>query len=250
MRSIKIAALSLASMLTVGVAMAGNAAAGPLWLLCLEGGAKTTKYSSNQCNKVESSGKWEAVGLAAGKADTIRLTATTLTLRDTKTLLGESEVQCYASGIESAGYIEGPNKSVILEAKYSSPATNCRGFKVCKEKEVTEIKSVHTPWKMEMFETESKFLSKILPDGNGQPGWKVACNTTGGPELDECTAPSGEEEQMRLTNRESTGVLLVVAEFSRLHKAECTVSEEKSGEVMGQLVLLLNSGNGLSINAK
>jgi len=53
MKFVKIAGLCLASMLMMSMALAGTAAAAPLWLLCLEGkeGSLPTKYTTNQCTR-------------------------------------------------------------------------------------------------------------------------------------------------------------------------------------------------------
>lgn len=167
------AALCFGVILAASMALAGGAAAAPSWLVCLEG-TGLTKYSNNQCTKAESGGKWQSMELPSGKADTVRLVTPTLTIKDTNTLLGESEVQCYGAGAEVGGIIESPNKGQITEVKYKEPGKNCKGLKVCKETEVTEAKGVNLPWKLELFETETKILTKILAGTGGkEPGWKV-----------------------------------------------------------------------------
>jgi hypothetical protein len=233
--------------LAASMALAGGAAAAPSWLVCLEG-TGLTKYSNNQCTKAESGGKWQSMELPSGKADTVRLVTPTLTIKDTNTLLGESEVQCYGAGAEVGGIIESPNKGQITEVKYKEPGKNCKGLKVCKETEVTEAKGVNLPWKLELFETETKVLTKILAGTGGkEPGWKVVCKTLGGSQTDECISESGKEEQVAFENRVSSSVLLALGTFQKLHKADCTQGGKGTGAVEGKVALLLGSGNALSI---
>ncbi len=244
-RYLRAAALCLTAMLVVGMALTGSAAAGPLWVVCLEG-TGLTKYSSNQCTKAEAGGKWQAVGLAAGKTDTVTLTALTLTIKDTKT---EASIEC-TKGSEVKGFIEGSAKGEITEAKYKEPEKNCRGLKVCKETEVKEVAGLNTPWKIELTETEKKVLTKIMAGSSGkEPGWKVVCKTSLGSQTDECESESGKEEQVRLENLVSGSSLLVLGTFEKAHKAECSLGGKETGVVEGQFALLLASGNGLSIGS-
>jgi hypothetical protein len=249
-RFVKIAGLCLASMLLVGMALAGTANATPLWLLCLEGSNLHTKYSSNQCNKVEEGGKWQSQGLAAGQEDTVRLLILTLKLRDTKVpILGESEVQCYNSAAaEGEGVIEGPNKGKITVARIKEPKVNCKGIKVCKEKEVEEVEGENLPWNTEITEEGGKFVSKIKASTSGkEPGWKVKCNTSVGSQTDECLSEAGKEESVTLENKESSGVLLILGTFNKTGVTKCSIGGAGAGKVEGQFALLLKSGNGLSI---
>src|ERR1700751_424726 len=84
MRYIKIAALAFASMLTVIMAQAGNAAAVLLWLVCLPGNG-LTRYTDSTCLTAggTSTTRWESRGLLAGEEPTVRILVLTITLRDT-----------------------------------------------------------------------------------------------------------------------------------------------------------------------
>jgi hypothetical protein len=247
-RSIKIAALSLASMLVVGSAMVGNAAAVPLWLVCLEGSG-LTKYSGSQCTTASASGKWQLLGLPSGKVDTVKLVPLTLTLKDTKTLLGESEVVCFSRGSEAEAVVEGKNKGKITSVGIREPEKNCKGVKVCKPEEVEEIEGVGLPWNTELFETEKQILTKLSSSGNGEPGWKVKCNTIGGTEIDECVSVSTEKTpQAKFESKVSGTELLALGTFETGHLAKCSQKEEESGEILGQFALLTKSGNGLGVD--
>ncbi len=248
-KSMKIAGLCLASMLLVGMALAGSANAAPLWLLCLEGSASTTKYSSNQCSKVESSGKWESVALGT-KSDTVNIKAFTLSLLDEGT---GAEITCDGAGTVGTGLIESSNKGVTRVAEVTKPSTNCVLTKAailgCTEtKNIEEVKGANLPWATEIVANGTKLETKIKkgPGAAGEPGWKVKC---GGVE-DVCTSPAGEEEGVELVNLESAGVLLVKGRFEELHKANCTVGGNKKGRVRGLLAILLSKGSGLSINTQ
>jgi hypothetical protein len=244
MRTIgKVAGLCIVSMLVMGMALAGNAVAAPLWLVCLEG-TGLTKYSSNQCltasGAATSSEGWQSVGLASGKTDAIRLFILTLTLKDTKTPLGESEVQCHTpNGIEGEGELEGPNKGKITAAKVEEPEEKCKGVKVCKETEVEAVEGVNLPWKLELFETESKLSSKILAGISGkEPGWKVKCNTIGGPQTDECLSESeAKSESVAFENRVSSEVLLILGTFKKTGEGKCSIGGAKAAKIEGQFFL-------------
>lgn len=55
-----IVVLCLATMLVAGMALAGNAAAVLLWLVCLEG-TGLTKYENSKCLKTSGTGKWQSL---------------------------------------------------------------------------------------------------------------------------------------------------------------------------------------------
>ncbi len=242
MKSIKIAGLCLVSMLMMSMALASAASAAPLWLLCLEGTA-TTKYSSNQCNKAESGGKWESVALGT-KSDTVKIVAFSLRLSDTG---AGTEVECPGPGSKGWGLIENSNKGVIKVAEVEKPETNCKVLKAgllesCKK--IEEVKGADLPWKTEVFETESKFLTKIEADGNGEPGWTVKCSGT----TDTCLAEAGKAESVELVNGVTSGVLLVLGRFEEKEPAKCSLFGGSTGHVSGLVAILLWNGNGLSIN--
>ncbi len=259
MKSLKIAGLCLASMLVMGMALAGTAsAAGPLWLLCLEGkeGSAPTKYRTNQCDEAASgnAGKWESVGLAAGKSDTVMILALSLRLTDKEAgpLREKSTVFC-PHPTEGWGLVEGPNLLLIKEAEVSSPSTECAIISgPCSKLE--KIKGANLPWREELFETQKRIVSKIEPDGNGEPGWAVTCKTALGSKTDTCLSrgPGTLEEVSAETEKEygrvTEGVLLVLGEFLNKGRAKCSEGGAESGEVAGKFAILLWNGNGLSIN--
>jgi hypothetical protein len=261
MKQLKIAGLCLASMLVMSMALAGNASAAlipALWLVCLEGNSTTnTKYEDSSCTKPEGTGAWESVPLPLGVSDTVRILGITLRLTDLSAgpLKEKSTITC-PHPTEGGGLIEnreteGKLHALILikEAKVKTPETECtRVSGPCKAGEIKKVEGRNLPWKNEIWETEKKFVSKIEPDGNGEPGWAVECETLLGAKTDVCTSAGGELEETSGINRVTGGVLLVLAEFLKVHKANCTEGGAKSGEVEGQIAILLWKGNGLSLN--
>jgi hypothetical protein len=246
MKHLKIAGLCLVSVIMMSTALAGTAAAAPLWLVCLEG-TNLTKYSNNQCTTAEAGGKWQSQGLTT--TDRATITAFTLTLTDTKTSLGNTPVRCDSGG-ESTGTVGPGAVDVVVTAKVKNAPENCRGLEGgCESNKIEKVEGANLPWQDTLFETEKKILSKIEPDGGGgEPGWAVTCKTILGSKTDTCTSEKEKEEAVHLENKLTGTVLLVLGTFIKGVKAKCTEGGAKSGEVEGQFAILLASGNGLSVN--
>ena len=258
MKSIKIAGLCLVAMFTMSMALAGNASAAPLWLLCLEGkeGVPPTKYTTNQCTTAakENKGKWESVAIG-NKTDTVRIKVFSLRLRDKNTLAGESEIECNSDLTKDAGEgtITGPNKAQIVKAEINKTEVNkrCTVLKGgCNTGEIEEVHGVHLPWSTTIEEVGGEVVGKIENSGAGEPGWAIKCNTILGSKTDTCTSINKEYEGLSLnTNLVSNGVLLVRNIFRKLFNAECSESTGKrAGQVEGLAAVLLVNGNGISIN--
>jgi hypothetical protein len=237
--------LCLAAVLVVGMALAGDAVAAPLWLVCLEGSG-LTKYSNSKCTKAESSGKWQSEELASGKEDTVKLTlAATLMLRDTKTTLGEAEIQCYDA--TTGGVIEGTNKGKITFFEAEKPKESCKGIKVCKEKEVEEVKGEHLPWNLEIAETENTekentLFTKITNGGSGEPGWKVKCKTSLGSETDTCESENAEHAgRLELAN-DLSSELFVLGNITWPSSAKCSLGGKNSGQIEDLVSISAHSG--------
>ncbi|MGH2853387.1 MAG: hypothetical protein ACRDLF_04250 [Solirubrobacteraceae bacterium] len=233
-------------MLLMGMALAGTAAAAPLWLLCLEG-IGLTKYSDNQCIEASGTGKWQSLGIASGKTDTVRLLAFSLQLEDTG---AGTKVECNDVGIPGTGVgvIEGPNKGKITKFELTSPEKEgckvLKGFLTCTAGKLTNVKGANLPWNTEVFTTENKSLTRILNSGAGEPGWSVTC----GGATDSCvTESTASSESTELNNAVTNGVLLVKSRFESKGEAKCSVGGAKAGKVRGLIAILLWSGNGLSI---
>lgn len=249
-RNIKIAGLCLASMLVVGMALAGNAAAAPLWLVCLEGSG-LTKYESSTCLKAASGGKWQSLGVRAGQEITVKLVAISILLTDTKApVLGEVTVKCSSAGSRGEGVIKASGEGEIRVAEYENAKADCSEEKGCPE--VKTVKGVNLPWKIKLFTgTNGEPLTKIEPGNSAgkEPGWEVTClkEPIVGEVTDVCTSPKGEEEQARLVNTKSASELLVTSLFEENVLATCTQGKEKAGKVKGSIAILL-PGGALSIN--
>jgi hypothetical protein len=233
----------LVSMLVMGMALTGPAAAAPLWLLCLEG-TGLTKYSNNQCMKAESGGKWQSVGIPPGKSMTVRIVGLTIRLADLEAgpLKEKATVKCNGPGSEGSGFIEPPNKGVITEAKLNEAGKDCErveGF--CEAGKVEAVEGVDLPWKQELFETEGKVQSKIESDGHGEPGWKVKCKTMLGSREDVCEESPGEPATATRGNRNSGELLVLVAALAR--KQQCSEGSKESGEMGGQAAELGRFGS-------
>jgi hypothetical protein len=250
MKHLKLVWLCLVSMLTAGMALAGNASAEPFWLVCLPLNGNPTKYDSNQCNKASATGSWESVGLGVTteKSDTVRLLAFSLRLTDKGTGV---EVECPDPGTEGWGLIENWVEGTIKVAKVKEPKVNCKVLKGalagCVEtKNLEEIEGVNLPWKTEIFETENKFLTKISgkTEAGKRPGWKVRC----GGITDTCEEHENKPEFAELENATTNNILLIKARFEQKVKADCSIGGKEQGEVKGLIAILLWNGNGLSIH--
>jgi hypothetical protein len=242
-------AVALASMLVMSLMLAGTAsAAGPLWLVCLEG-AGLTKYSSSQCNKAEAGGKWQSLGLLT--SDTVRIVAFTLVFRDKEASeKANLLVTCLAGGL-GTGLIEPGNTAVIREAKVNEPSKHCAQLAgPCEKGEITKVEGIDLPWKQTLFETEKKFLGKLEGDGNGEPGWAIGCKVGGLPIKDECKSEAGKPESLELINEVTENVLLIRGRFENAAKGTCSLAEgrKNTAEITGLVAILLWNGNGLSIN--
>ncbi len=255
MRLILKIALGAAVAACLGNAVTTPALASPAFVRCEKGveGEAPTKYTSNQCTSAASSlkGSWEPE--EDGGLETIRLVSFSLRLTDKEAgLLKEnSAVKCNGNGSKGSGAIANPYVVEVRVAEIESASTNCERLSgPCEAGKIEKVAGADLPWKVEMFETEGKFLSKILPDGNGEPGWAVTCKTSLGSKTDTCISESTEKaEQGELLNDESAGVALVTERFESAHKAKCSEAEGKkeTGEVAGKVAILRSSGEGLRV---
>jgi len=247
-RNIKIAGLCLASMLVMGMALAGSANAAPLlWLVCLEG-TGLTKYTGSSCatlaGRPNSEPGWQSLGLLPGQSDTVRILSFTITLTDTKATGGESKIRCLEH-VTSWGLIENSGKGKQFTAEVANPKANCAVIKGgCKAGEVESVKGAHLPWTTEVVEEGGKGLIQIVSGTGGEPGWTVRCNTLLGKQEDTCEGL----EHAFAENQVTEGVLLVLAEFANLKKGKCSQSKAVSGEVEGKFAILLAGGGPLSLN--
>jgi hypothetical protein len=250
-RRLTSAVLGIVSVLAVSIVAAGSAAAAPSWLVCLEGSG-STKYENSKCLKASSAGKWQLEGVPAGKTITVKLAVLFLSLKDTKTLGGEVEVQCYSKGSRGEGVVEEGGKSMVRALAVGEPTKNCKGVKICQEKGVEKVEGVNLPWKTEVTEESGKLVTKILAGVSGkEPGWKVECKTALGSETDECLSESASvAEKLGLVNEitKTSGIeeLLVKAHLESTGEGKCSQGGAKAGKTAGTLAILL-PGGALSI---
>jgi hypothetical protein len=254
-RFLKIAGFGLAAMLVACAALAGSAAALPLWLVCLETGtegAPPTKYTSNQCTKAAEGnrGRWQSLGLRAGVNDTIRLLGLSIRFVDTGMFGGMPlELKCNL-GFKASGAILRPDKLLITLWSIENTAINCERLsnELCKK--VVEIKGVDLPWESEMREEGGKILNFTRKGEGaiGEPGFAITCETFLGNKTDECTTPKGKEEGEELISGITGGILLVLSRFEEKSKYNCTEGGTEKGIIGGLLIVLLSNGSGLSVN--
>jgi hypothetical protein len=248
MKYLKIAGLALASMLVIGMALAGTASAAvkPLWLACLEGNnPKDTKYLTNQCTTVgNNEDRWQSLAVKT-PFDATRLLAFSLRLVDTKTLTGTSGTKCNMGG-EGEGEIGNENEGEIKTAAVKEPKTNCEGIGGCEKNGVEEVNGIHLPWKTTLAEGPEEMAKGSLAGTGGNPGWKIKCKTILGSKTDECESETGKPEELTLLSGVTKGVLLILARFLT-HLGLCKEGGKEAGEVSGLVAILLKSGNGLSI---
>jgi hypothetical protein len=245
----KIAGLCLASMLMMGMALAGNASAALLWLVCLKGtNSALTKYTNSKCNEKPTSLSteegWQSEGVPKGASITVKLLAISILLRD---LGAKSAVLCFNTGSRGEGVIEEGGKGKVRAAEYEGAKANCRGVEGCEKEGIEAVKGVNLPWNTEIFETEKKALTKLSNSGAGEPGWEVVCKVAGVKKTDVCTSVAGNPEQAELVSEVTGGELLVRSRFEQLAEGTCTLGGAKAARVLGLLAILL-PGGALSIH--
>jgi hypothetical protein len=249
MKHLKIAGLSLVSMLVMGMALAGNVSAAPLFLVCLP--STKGKFLDPGCLK-GGEGKWESESLG-NRTDKVVGLGMTIRMEDSKTAVGKTVIQC-AHG--TGGGIIGPgNLGRITSAEIPNPRTECEAVEGgCKKGEVEKIAAVNLPWQAEMFETEKKILSKVTGAGAGEPGWEVKCNTLLGSKTDVCIV---EKPEQAIAENKKSGPkeeeLLIFGTGEKRGRQDCTEGGAESGTITGAGALLLakpnaNEPNGLGLS--
>jgi hypothetical protein len=231
MKLLRIVGLCLTAMFVVSMLASATASAVKLEM-CASGSPAGTKYETSGCAKALSTGTfaWEEIA----KTEAAK-TAGTLRLADSKTLAGESAVECFGT---SEGYAAG---KVSVTTVVNVTPSQCSPVKVCEN--VEAVSAVHLPWKSELFETEGKAEQKILADGGGEPGWSVTCKAPIlGSITDVCTTEeASKSEVLEAANRITKGELLVLLTFTKTHTAKCTQGGAESGKVSGSIGSLLIS---------
>jgi hypothetical protein len=244
MKHLKVAGLCLVSMLVLGMALAGNVSAAPLWVVCLEGSG-LTKYSSNQCTEAGSTGKWQSSGIPPGSSVTVRLLVFSLRLEDTGAGV---VVECPDAGSlgSGMGLVESPNQGKITKMEFNEPEKEgckvVKGSLTCKAGTLEKIKGVGLPWTTEITETEGKSSSQIMSSSN--PGWTVSC----GGAADECVEEESKPESVELESKVTKGVSLVLAILESKGKEKCSVGGTEKGKISGLFSLSLANGNGLKMS--
>jgi hypothetical protein len=250
LRIAKIAGLCLASMLVMGMALAGTASATELlWLVCLKG-TGLTRYTNSRCLEA-GAGEWQSLGVPAGTTITVKLLVISILLRDTKL---KAAVNCFNKGSRGEGVIEAGGKGKVTVAEYENPGVNCVSVEGCEKGTVEEVKGINLPWKTEIFKgANGNPLTRIAAGNNEgkEPGWKLKCKVAGVKNTDECESAKGKEEELELesevtTNPEKIGELLVRAEFQQRGEINCSIGGANTGKVLGLIAILL-PGGALSI---
>ena len=254
MRYLKIAALAFASMLTVIMAQAGNAAAVLLWLVCLPGEG-LTRYTSSTCLTAGGSGspRWESRGLSAGQELTVRALAFTLILRDTG---AKSAISCFMTGSVGEGRIKPNGGGETTVAKYENAKEDCRGTEGCEKEGIEEVSALNLPWGGELTEgPEGKILGIVRPGSSGkQPGYTIKCKVLGLPVTDTCEEESGSPEEAELVNERTVGPggreeLLVKGRPVGVGRGKCSIGGANSATGTGSGALLL-PGGAISITSR
>ncbi len=244
-RNIKIAGFCLASMLVMGMALAGDASAVELlWLVCLKG-TGLTRYTNSRC-LTAGSGEWQSLGLLPKQEVTVKILAITITMRDTRLGIG---IICFGKGSRGEGVIKAKGEGEIRVAEFEKPDENCRSLAGCEEGSITQLKGVHLPWKQELVVGENgKPLGVIRPGASGEPpGYAVTCKVAKIAATDTCTEETGHPEKVELLNavtKNPSGVeeLLVKSRFETVGHAKCSLGGENASEITGSTAILLPGG--------
>ena len=224
MSRVKIAGLALASMLVMGMALAGNATAGPLWLVCLNRGTEKGKFEESNCLTEGGTKSWESEPLHT--KDKVRSVAFTLYMVDTKTALVISGMKC-AKGGEGEGSVGPEGEGEVTSSKIEEPGKNCIGVGGCEQPELVE--GIHLPWRTKLAEGSSEMARSTIEGTGGGAGWKIECKTALGSKTDECESEEGKPEEVLFLNEQTNGVLLVLSRFVGARKGKCTEGGKESG---------------------
>ncbi len=241
MKSIRIAGLCLAAVFVMSMVAAGTASAAPHWEVCLNFGGTGTKYSTNQCIKAESGGKFEWAELKGTEKTT---TNGTVVLETTGVpIVGEVVMSCSGTDTGSVG----PGNQSRTE---TVTRVSCTAGKNCEAVE-KGAEAVNLPWNSEALETEGVIHGTIRKGAGakGAPGWRATCKVLGTVQENECTSEAGLVTLTNVNSPGTVGPLLVLADFEHPNKtlAGCTVSGTK-GDVLGSIVILLANGDGLRVS--
>ncbi len=239
MKSIRIAGLCLAAVFVMSMAAAGTASAAPHWEVCLNFGGTGTKYSTNQCIKAESGGKFEWAEIK-GTEKTVGQGTLILEINNVP-IVGTVELKC---SLTAEGSI-GPGN---LARTTKIAVANCTAGKNC-EKIEKMGEPVGLPWNSELKETEGVIRATGTAGGVGIPGWRGTCKVLGTKQENECV---NEEGLATLTNDNTPGtvgplLVLVTSLHPNKPEAKCTVSGT-TGDVLGSGSLLLANGDGLRVS--
>jgi hypothetical protein len=225
---LKFAGLCLAAVVALSAATAATAtAAAPVWETCSteKAAAAATKYTTSACRETSGSGRWAWQEIPASAPIAIKIKSETLTLKDTKTSLGESTVTCVDSGTGKAG-----GRVATVETATISGCKAVAGG--CESVESAE--AVHLPWKTELFETEKKIEQTLAGDGGGEPGVSVKCKTILGPKTDTCEKEEKSADPIHIDLSEFSGEWLVVEFLDDEYKHwKCTEGGTEAGRLLG-----------------
>jgi hypothetical protein len=201
--------------------------------------AAASASAANNWEEEVSAGKWEVIKVAkTAKAKG------TLKLKDTKTALGETEVECEGAGKGTVG----PNgKDTLTEIA----ATKCIPKKVCTSEVTAEAiniapKTLGAEWQTALEELEGEIRDKITTtSGTKEVGWIVQCKAGNfGKVIDECKQPSTTTKVIN----EANGTVKV--EFDKKSpKSNCTKGGSGSGEILGPITFEVESG-GKKVNIR
>jgi hypothetical protein len=198
----------------------------------------------------------ESVWLVGGHTALTKVLADSegeLTLTDLKTpIFGESSILC--SGLNE-GWIGGdasganPKWDEITSITGLNAATEPLWIKCtfvvrggCETSTPPEIMPVNLPWLSELTLSGGAFVDKLIGTG-ASAGYVSRCLILGANTEDECLFPT-------LTNIDNTAENDVKALFSEAIGGHtlCTQSNEESGEVEGEVLVLLANGESLAVS--
>jgi hypothetical protein len=238
MSRLKIAGLCLASMLVMGMALAGSASAAELFYGSCQKSAAGTKYSGETCEKAESTGEWGVGELASTEK---AVTIATLRLADTKVpLAGEVAVSCTGEALGLIGLKKIGRTEEIKNIK-------CSNVKGCES--TPTVEPLGLPWKTELTEIENEAKEKspgaTLKSEKEEAGWAVTCTVLGIKETDKCVTNSAwiTDYGNRFTDsffNPAEARWLVLLEFLNIkgHKAKCSIGGSEAGTVKEHLAVL------------
>jgi hypothetical protein len=174
-----------------------------------------------------------------------------LLLTDLKaSILGASSVECLSGSLN--GTINSAGKDTVTEIVVGTGKSTgngltggkleCKGVKGCEG--TGQVYPIGLPWTTQLT-LEGPTIFDDTTSASGKIGYIVECSIFGIKEEDECTQALGLAAISNMTSE--TDVLGIVKEENT---GECSLSKEKSGDLLGEGLITTTNGEALEVSGE